>query len=119
MGRIKLNRMQFHTCHGALPHERHVAQEFWVDVALELPLARAGHSDTLSDTVNYGKIASLVRDIMMGKSVKLMETLALRIYDAIRALDSRIGWIEVRVTKVDPPIGVPSGGVEVVVENGE
>ncbi len=119
MGQIKLNRMQFHTCHGALPHERHVAQEFWVDVTLELPLSVAGQSDKLSDTVNYGKIASLVREIMMGDPVKLMETLALRIYQAIRALDSRIRRVEVRVTKVDPPIGVPSAGVEVVVDNGD
>ena len=119
MGRIKLNRMQFHTCHGALPHERHVAQEFWVDVTLELSLAQAGGSDKLSDTVNYGKIASLVREIMMGEPVKLVETLGVRIYQAIRAFDSRIGSIEVRVTKVDPPIDVPSSGVEVVIDNGD
>ncbi|MDA8206512.1 MAG: dihydroneopterin aldolase [Thermaerobacter sp.] len=118
MGRIKLNRMRFHTCHGALPHEQHVAQEFWVDVTLELDLTNAGMSDRLADTVHYGRVASVVEEIMMGPPVKLLETLAHRIHRSVRELDHRIGWLEVRVTKVDPPIGVPSGGVEVVVEDG-
>lgn len=117
MGRIKLNRMRFHTCHGALPHEQHVAQEFWVDVMLELDFSSAGVSDRLADTVHYGRVASLVQDVMMGPPVKLLETLAHRIYSGIRDLDRRIGRLQVRVTKVDPPIGVPSGGVEVVVED--
>lgn len=119
MGQIKLHRMRFHTCHGALPHEQHVAQEFWVDIVLQLPLKEAGISDRLVDTVHYGKVAAIVEDIMMGPPVKLLETLAHRIYSAIRALDGRVDRLEVRVTKVDPPIGVPSGGVEVVVDDGD
>lgn len=118
MGRIKLNRMRFHTCHGALPHEQHVAQEFWVDVTLELELSAAGMSDKLVDTIHYGRVAKIVEQIMMGPPVKLLETLAYQIHRSVRALDSRIGWLEVRVTKVDPPIGVPSGGVEVVIADG-
>lgn len=119
MGKIRLNRMRFHTCHGALPHEQHVAQEFWVDIELELSLTQAGLSDRLVDTVNYGKVAEVVEGIMMGPPMKLLESLAARIYQAVRELDPRMGRIIVRVTKVDPPIGVPSGGVEVVMEDGE
>lgn len=118
MGKIKLNRMRFHTCHGALPHEQHVAQEFWVDIELELPLRQAGSSDRLADTVNYGKVAAVVETIMMGPPMKLLESLAARIYAAVRELDPRIERIAVHVTKVDPPIGVPSGGVEVVIDDG-
>jgi dihydroneopterin aldolase len=114
MGKIKLNRLRFHTRHGALPHEQHVAQEFWVDIVMELSLKKAGRSDRLADTIHYGKVAAVVEEIMMGPPVKLLETLAHRIHEAIRALDPRIMRLEVRVTKVDPPIGVPSGGVEVV-----
>jgi dihydroneopterin aldolase len=118
VGKIKLNRMRFHTCHGALPHEQHVAQEFWVDIELELPLGPAGRSDRLADTVNYAKVAEVVENIMMGPPMKLLESLASRIHREVRELDARIGRIAVRVTKVDPPIGVPSGGVEVVMEDG-
>nr|WP_243239322.1 dihydroneopterin aldolase [Sulfobacillus harzensis] len=107
--------MRFHTCHGALPHEQHVAQEFWVDVAVNLDLRQAGETDRLQDTVNYAAMARAVETIMMGPPVKLLETLATRIHAAISEQDPRIRRVEVRVTKVDPPIGVPSGGVEVVV----
>ena len=116
MGQIRLKRMRFHTCHGALPHEQHVAQEFWVDVELELPLTAAGLSDRLADTINYGRVARIVEDTMMGPPVKLLETLAYRMYSRIVELDDRIGQVSVHITKVDPPIGVPSGGVEVVVD---
>ncbi len=115
MGRINLRQMRFHTCHGALPHEQHVAQEFWVDVSMDLNLGPAGESDRLADTVNYGEAAALVEKIMMGPPVRLLETLATRIYHGVRDLDPRIERVEVRVVKVDPPIGVPSGGVEVMV----
>lgn len=115
MGTIKLKQMRFHTCHGALPHEQHVAQEFWVDVTLDLPLAAAGQSDRLKDTVNYGRVALVVEQIMMGEPVKLLETLAYRIHQEIAGLDPRVRHVTVHVTKVDPPIGVPSGGVEVIV----
>lgn len=115
MGRINLRQMRFHTCHGALPHEQHVAQEFWVDVSIDLDLEAAGERDRLADTVNYGEVAGLVETVMMGPPVRLLETLATRIYHDVRDLDQRIQRVEVRVVKVDPPIGVPSGGVEVVV----
>ncbi|PSR21309.1 MAG: dihydroneopterin aldolase [Sulfobacillus acidophilus] len=119
MGTIRINRMQFHTCHGALPHEKHVAQEFWVDLTLQVNLARAGQTDRLRDTVNYAMVVSSVAEIMMGPSVKLLETLAFRIYETVRGLDDRIEHLEVRVTKVDPPIGVPSAGVVVTIADGE
>lgn len=119
MGTIRLKRLQFHTCHGALPHERHVAQEFWVDVTLQLSLSRAGQTDRLRDTVNYATVVSAVEEIMMGPPVKLLETLAWRIHDTVRSLDDRIEHLEVRVTKADPPIGVACEGVEVAFIDGD
>jgi dihydroneopterin aldolase len=119
VGIIRIKRMQFHTCHGALPHEKHVAQEFWVDLTLHVNLSQAGQTDRLRDTVNYAVVVSSVEEIMMGPPVKLLETLAFRIYERVRRVDDRIEHLEVRVTKVDPPIGVPSAGVEVTIADGD
>ncbi len=119
MGRIKLHRMRFHTCHGALPHEQHVAQEFWVDVTFDVDIGKAAMGDRLEDTVDYGEVARVVEEIMMGPPAKLLERLAVEIHQAVHELDDRIGAVEVRVTKVNPPIGVPSGGVEVIHWDGD
>jgi dihydroneopterin aldolase len=119
MGRIRLKQLRFHTCHGALPHEHDVAQEFWVDVDLMVRFKEAAEHDQLAETVNYAKVAQVVKEVMMGPPVRLLETLAYRIHRQIRALDARVLWVEVRVTKVDPPLGMPSGGVEVVVSDGD
>lgn len=117
MGQIKLTQLRFHTCHGALPHEQHVAQEFWVDVEVHMDVSAAGESDRLRDTVNYAAIAHAVEAIMMGPPVKLLETLATRIHSAVHGQDPRIDRVGVKVTKVDPPLGIPSGGVAVVVDD--
>lgn len=118
MGRIKLHRMKFYACHGALDFEREVPQEFWVDVTIDIDLHRAGQTDALSDTVNYAAVADAVRSLMTGPPIALLETVAYRLHQAVRELDDRIRGAEIRVRKVHPPISVPSDGVEVVVGDG-
>ena len=46
--------------HGVYDHERENGQDFFVDVKLELSLAKASKSDALSDTVDYGKVCDIV-----------------------------------------------------------
>ncbi|MCY0879530.1 MAG: dihydroneopterin aldolase [Firmicutes bacterium] len=119
MGRIRLKQLRFYACHGVLPHEHQVPQEFWVDVDLLVPFKEAAEHDQLTETVDYAQVAEAVQGVMMGPPVRLLETLAYQILRRVRALDARILRVEVRVTKVAPPIGVPSHGVEVVVTDGD
>jgi len=113
MGWIYLRRLRFFAVHGLLPEERRHPQEFWVDVRCQVDFQRAAETDDVADTVNYADIVMAVRSVVEGEPVNLLERLARQVAEAVRAVDRRIGAIEVTITKVRPPFPVDSAGVEV------
>ena len=103
--RIVLQGMSFKGRHGARPAEWEQAQEFKVDIELEADLSEAGRTDRLEDTVDYSQVRAIVKAIIEGHSVKLLETLAARIADRTLSLP-RVKAVTVRVAK-RPPSMVP------------
>lgn len=100
--------------HGVLAHERLDGQEFVVDVAIELDLARAGVSDALADTVDYAAVASAVLARIEGEPVDLIERLAELIAGDVSA-DPRVRAVQVCVHKPRAPVGVPFEDVSVTI----
>ncbi|MBK9739618.1 MAG: dihydroneopterin aldolase [Actinobacteria bacterium] len=98
--------------HGVLDHERVDGQPFSVDVRLDLDTAVAAGSDSLDDTVDYGRVAKAVHELIVGEPVDLIETLAERI--ATACLDwPAVHRVRVTVHKPQAPIEVPFDDVEV------
>ena len=97
--RILLTDMIFHGRHGALQAERELGQPFVVSVELRLDLRPAGTSDDLTQTVDYGEIHRMARDIVEGPSVQLTETLAERIAAGALEEHPTVEAVKVRVTK--------------------
>jgi len=110
MDRIVLEGMVFSGRHGVRPAEREQAQDFTVDVKLDADLLEAGRSDRVEDTVDYRRVYAIVKEVVEGESVQLIETLAKRI--AERVLDlKRVASVSVRVAKRPEsmrPIGAAS-----------
>ncbi len=103
MDRILLQGMQFYSYHGGSREERTLGQPFQVDLEVEKDLEPAGKSDRLEDTVSYAHIYRVVRDVMAGEPMELLEALAQEI--ASRSLESfPIDSIRVRIIKTRPPI---------------
>jgi dihydroneopterin aldolase len=98
MDTIELVGMSFNGRHGVRPAERENAQEFKVDVKLEVDLAKAGRTDSLEDTIDYRQVRAIAKQTIEGESVKLLETLATRIAEGILELP-RIEAVTVRVAK--------------------
>jgi 7,8-dihydroneopterin aldolase/epimerase/oxygenase len=112
--RIALVGIEAFGHHGVLAHERALGQAFVVDAVLELDLARAGASDDLADTVDYGALAGDLAAIVAGPACDLIETLAERL--AARCLaDPRVDAAEVTVHKPHAPLPVPAADVTVTV----
>jgi dihydroneopterin aldolase / 2-amino-4-hydroxy-6-hydroxymethyldihydropteridine diphosphokinase len=111
---IVLQGISARGCHGVLDAEKIDGQGFVVDVALEVDLRRAGHSDLLAHTVNYAEVAADIVALITGPSLDLIETLADRVAAAAlrRPL---VQAVEVTVHKPHAPVGVPFGDVQVVV----
>jgi dihydroneopterin aldolase len=90
--------------HGVLPHEAIEGQEFIVDLLINLDLHAASRSDELTDTVNYADLAQIVHENIVGERVQLIERLAGRIADEIKATYPQILSISVTVHKPHAPV---------------
>lgn len=104
--RITLTGIRARAHHGVLDHERELGQPFSADVVVEVDLARAGLSDDLADTVDYGAIAATVRDRLSGPPRALVEAVAADIASAVLAHDRRVEAVEVTVHKPHAPVPV-------------
>ncbi|NMN02570.1 2-amino-4-hydroxy-6-hydroxymethyldihydropteridine diphosphokinase [Bifidobacterium panos] len=114
MDKIVLTGVRANGTHGVLDFEQERAQTFVVDVTLFLDLAKAGQSDALSDTVDYGRVAKDIVAVVEGEHVDLIEALAQRIADRILAIGA-IARVEVTVHKPHAPITVPFDDVAVTI----
>ncbi|BAS29342.1 dihydroneopterin aldolase [Limnochorda pilosa] len=113
MDRILLQGMRFHGYHGVLPEERERGQTFEVDLELELDLTWPRASDRIEETVDYRLLYDMVREIMEGPPVHLLEHLAERILRTVRDRVERttfrrpVTHVRVRVRKPEAPVGGP------------
>lgn len=101
--RITLRGMQFMGRHGVAAEERAEPQPFEVDLLVRLDLARPSETDDLDDTVDYGTLFDLTRQVVEGRSFHLLEALAAAIADAVLAAHP-VDDVEVRVRKPKAPL---------------
>jgi dihydroneopterin aldolase len=77
--KIILSGMVFYGFHGANSEEKELGQRFIVDLEVEYDLRPAGASDDLPDTINYSRFYGIVKEVMEGPSINLLEAVAQRI----------------------------------------
>jgi dihydroneopterin aldolase len=112
--RIALRGLQVRGHHGVFEHERRNGQDFVLDLVLDVDLAKAGASDDLADTVDYGALAEGAAAVVAGPPRRLIEAVAAEV--AQRVLDDeRVAAVEVTLHKPQAPITVPFDDVAVVV----
>lgn len=116
MDKILVSGIRATGFHGVLPEERKVGQSFVVDCELHLNLTSAVKNDDLTKTVNYAEVALLVREIIEGDPVNLIETLAGKIGELLLQRYRKIQKVVVTVHKPEAPIPVEFLDVAVVVE---
>jgi dihydroneopterin aldolase len=111
--RIMLRGIRAYGYHGVLAEERENGQMFGVDVELVTDVSEAAASDDLEATVDYASVAREVVRVVEGDPCNLIETVAVRIADAL--LVGRVTEVCVTVHKPQAPVGVPFDDVNVTV----
>lgn len=113
--KILLSGAQFYGRHGVTDEEQRIGGRYVVDVALKVDLTRAAASDDLADTVSYSDVYRSIREIVEGRSFRLVEALAGAIADQLLARFPA-DEVQVRVKKQPPPTAgiIDFAGVEIV-----
>ncbi|MDQ1143314.1 dihydroneopterin aldolase [Bacillus sp. SORGH_AS 510] len=104
MDKIFVNRMEFYGYHGVFPEENRLGQRFAVDLTVSVDLRKAGETDELEHSVNYGELYQVCKEIVEGKPYKLVEAVAEQIASSILEQFALVQDVTVKVIKPDPPI---------------
>ncbi len=110
--RIVIDGLEVFAHHGVLPHEKRLGQRFVIDLTIELDLSWAGRSDELDDTVDYGRLAARVEEVVQGGPHDLIETVAENVA-SVAFEDAKVQAVEVVVHKPHVPLSVLAREVRV------
>jgi dihydroneopterin aldolase len=101
--------------HGYLEAERRLGQRFLVDLRVDVT-GEAAATDDIGDTVDYRRIAGLVREVFAGPERLLLEGLAGAVADGILERFPSVERVRVRVRKPDVVLDPPVEFAAVIVE---
>jgi 7,8-dihydroneopterin aldolase/epimerase/oxygenase len=116
--KIFLNQMQFYGYHGVFPEENRLGQRFIVDLVVEVDLSKAGASDKIEDSVHYGELYTICKNIVEGTQFKLVESIAEKIAAGTLQQFLSVRSVTVKVYKPDPPIPGHYQSVAVEIKRG-
>ncbi|MFB3171231.1 dihydroneopterin aldolase [Neobacillus sp. 179-C4.2 HS] len=104
MDKIFVNQMEFYGYHGVFPEETKLGQRFVVDLMVLVDLKKAGQTDELEYSVNYGELFQVCKEIVEGKPYKLVEAVAEKIAETVLGQFTLVSEVTIKVIKPDPPI---------------
>lgn len=116
--KIFVNQMEFYGYHGVFPEENRLGQRFVVDLIIETDLSAAGKSDQLDDSINYGELYAVCKEVVEGEQYNLVEAIAEQIASRMLTQFSNVQTCTVKVFKPDPPIPGHYKSVAVEIKRG-
>jgi len=93
-----------------MDEEEKIGAEFRIDLQVKTDLQPAAETDDLQYGLDYTRLNEIVIEEMKIRA-KLMETVALRIIESILKEFDLAEAVEVKITKLNPPVG---GNIEAV-----
>ena len=104
MGKITLEGLEFFAFHGYYDEEQKIGNKYGVDITIETSLNKAGEDDKLSETIDYEELYQIIRE-EMGQPSRLLENIGGRIMNSIFTNFPLVTFVEVSISKFNPPIG--------------
>ncbi len=101
---VCLDNMRFRARHGVMPQEQYTGGTFEVSLRIAYPFAASLLSDDVCDTLNYAEVYELVKKEMYQTS-KLIEHVAGRIISRLFDTYPLITSVDIKLKKINPPMG--------------
>lgn len=116
MDQIIIQDLSIYAKHGVYTEENILGQQFLVSVYIDLDLSKAGQTDELQYTIDYGTICHFVTNYMQSHTFKLIEAAAEHLAQELLLQYDQIKKVRIKVKKPWAPIGLPIKNVCVSVE---
>lgn len=109
---IFLSEFRAETIIGVYPWEREMPQTIQLDLEIGLPHSRAGTSDNVADTIDYGKVVERIQQELEVKHFSLVEALAEYLANLVMT-EFGAPWIRISITKLGLIRGVKRLGITI------
>ena len=114
MEKILVEGIKLYAYHGCMKEEAVIGGNYIVDICIEADMSKPSKSDNLNDAIDYVTVYEIVKKEMAVRS-KLIEHVAKRILDKLKKRFSKTEFIEIKISKLNPPIDGDVEKVSVVV----
>ncbi|MCM1044609.1 MAG: 2-amino-4-hydroxy-6-hydroxymethyldihydropteridine diphosphokinase [Candidatus Gastranaerophilales bacterium] len=110
---IRIEELEVYAYHGVYPEENEKGQPFFINARLFTDTRKAGWSDELSESIDYGVVCRFITEWMRTHTCKLIEAAAERLCREMLLRYPLLKGLELEVRKPKAPIGLPFGSVSV------
>lgn len=118
MDQIIIENLKVFAYHGVYPEENEKGQNFYVNAVLETDTRRAGISDGLELSTNYGEVCVFLDKIIQEQTYKLIEAVAENAAEALLLQFPLIRRVTLEIRKPEAPIQLPFESVSVKIVRG-
>ena len=115
---IKIENIEVFAYHGVFKEENALGQKFLISLELYLDTRKAGKSDNLDFSVDYGKISDMAKNFIEQNLFKLIETAAEKLAEKILLEFKLIEKIKVELKKPWAPVKLHTDNISVIIERG-
>lgn len=113
MDKIKIENLEVFANHGVFPEENRLGQKFLVSAVLYTDTRKAGQTDDLSASIDYGEICRFFDSHMKKQTYQLLERAAETLAEELLLKTPNLRKVKLEIKKPWAPIGLPLESVSV------
>ena len=113
---IRIRELQIFAHHGVYDFETENGQNFYVNAVLYTDTKKAGKTDELTNSTNYGEVCQFLTDFLTQNTYKLLEAAVEHAAAELLRRFPLIKGVELELRKPEAPIPLPFGSVSVCIE---
>ena len=118
MDEIRIKQLEVFAHHGVFPEENRLGQKFVINAALRTSLRRAGLTDDLTQSMDYGAVCAEIQAFLTQNTFQLLETAAEKLCAHLLQTLPLLDSIVLEIEKPWAPIGLPLKTASVCIERG-
>lgn len=112
---IRIKELQIFAHHGVFDFETKNGQNFYVNAVLYTDTKKAGKTDELSDSTNYGEVCQFLHDFLTEHTYKLLEAAVEQTAVELLRRFPLIRGVELELRKPEAPIPLPFESVSICI----
>lgn len=118
MDKIKIEKLTIFGKHGVYPEENVLGQKFEVSIVLYTNVRKAGLTDELECSINYGEVCGYVKHLLEEQTYHLIEKMAEKLAESLLLRYPLLEKVDVKVEKPWAPILIPVENVGIEISRG-